>query len=277
MGFNGIKMTCESEGKDIMAGYQKTHSERKKDMNEELVKQTTITVAERMGKPPLEVTAAFLTLDLDKGNRTILTTDWHLWIKDRTAKFEPKPVYFRPNAEEILEQYYNLKESDVLIHVGDLVDDEFYAFFSDEEQDAIFDSMFSEIKPKTRFLVLGNNDPPDKVDLFKKHGWIPVDYALVDEKYFVTHMPMNLSEIDKDVINIHGHSHGHGYYWQIPFYHHLDIWDKDRRPITFTAETIDELYAKYCLGIKDISNFGFKTKQEFTSYLGRNLKGPDNI
>ena len=246
-------------------------------MNEELVKQATITVAERMGKIPLDVAGAFLSINLDKGNRTILTTDWHLWLKDRTANFEPKPVYFRNNAEDILEQYYGLRESDVLIHVGDLVDDEFYAFFSDEEQDAIFDSMFSEIKPKTRFLVLGNNDPPDKVDLFKKHGWIPVDFALVDEKYFITHMPMDLSDITKDVMNIHGHSHGHGYYWQVPFYHHLDIWSPTRTPIVFTDENIERKYSEYQLGIKDISELGFKTKKEFTDYLGRNLKGPDNF
>ena len=246
-------------------------------MNEELVKDCICTVATRFEKNPLDIASGFLSIKLDKNNRTILTTDWHLWIKDREAKFEPKPVYYRTNADEILEQYYNLRESDVLIHVGDLVDDEFYSFFSDEEQDAIFDSMFSDIKPKTRFLVLGNNDPPEKVDLFKKHGWIPVDFILVDEKYFITHMPMDLSNISKDVLNIHGHSHGHCYYWQVPFYNHLDIWDKERKPLVFTDETIEQMAAEYRLKIKDISGLHLKNKKEFTDYLGRNLKGPDNI
>ena len=66
---------------------------------------------------------SYLILKQRYESNIYLTTDWHLWVKDRTAKIKPTPVYCRQNMDEILEQYEarEFPKNSLLIHLGDLV------------------------------------------------------------------------------------------------------------------------------------------------------------
>lgn len=203
-----------------------------------------------------------------------LTTDWHLWIKDRKATVNGfHPVHCRDNCEQILKQYEDDGVNN-FIFLGDLVDDEFYQQFTKQEAEAIFDEMFSGIKNKNKYMILGNNDSVKYKSLYEKYGFTVVDALLVNGKYLLTHCPINIRGLNANIINIHGHQHGHGFYWTVPYTNHLDIWSKERTPIVFTKENIDEL-ASTTKHI-DISMLNLKSKKEFIAYRGK-YKTDDEI
>jgi hypothetical protein len=60
----------------------------------------------------------------------------------------------------------------------------------------------------------------------------------------------------------------------VPYTNHLDIWNKERTPIVFTKENIDEL-ASTTKHI-DISMLNLKSKKEFIAYRGK-YKTDDEI
>lgn len=215
-----------------------------------------------------------VTLDLHQP--WYLSTDWHLWIKDRKSTINGlHPVHCRENAEEILSK----QKVDRIICLGDLVDDEFYEQFTSEEQDAIFGEMFNDIKDNEKYLIMGNNDHIEYKPLYEKYGFHVVDALIVNNKFLLTHYPVNLSDVPTKqcvIINIHGHYHGHGYYWTAPWKLHLDIWNKDRAPMIFKDMLILDKLREYKPQIKDIFHLHLKNKQEFIKYRGTN-KTEDEI
>lgn len=203
-----------------------------------------------------------------------LTTDWHLWIKDRKATVNGfHPVHCRPDCEQILKQYEDDGVNN-FIFLGDLVDDEFYQQFSKQEAEAIFDEMFSGIKNKNKYMILGNNDSVKYKSLYEKYGFTVVDALLVNGKYLLTHCPINIRGLNANIINIHGHQHGHGFYWTVPFKSHLDIWNKDRTPVPLLYSNIRTMMMN--TPIKDISHLHLKSKEEFIKFRGK-YKTEDEI
>lgn len=208
-----------------------------------------------------------------------LTGDWHLWLKDRDIDLKPTPIHFRNNGEEILEMYNALSEEDILINMGDLVDDEFYEFMNEEEQKACFSEMFDDIKCRRKILLIGNNDPVDKIDLFKELGWEVYDAIVIDDNLLITHMPIDISDDNlKHMMNVHAHQHGHTYYWTVPFTRHLDLWDPERKPVPLKTDVLKKLYDEYKVKTKDIFHEHLKTKLEFMKYRGvTSIKDPSCV
>lgn len=200
----------------------------------------------------------------DKYSDVTITGDWHLWIKDRDSVVDGiNPVFCRENIDDILQPYRNLAETDLLINLGDLVDDEFYLQFNVDEQKAIFHEMFDDIKCH-KILIMGNNDSQQHITLYEECGFTVFD-GLVFGDYVFTHHPINIRNFN-GLFNIHGHNHGHGYYWRVPFVKHLDIWSSERKPIKFTE--LEERLEEYKPHIKDVYNLGMKTKDELTAFKG---------
>jgi len=215
---------------------------------------------------------SYLILKQKYETNIYLTTDWHLWVKDRTAKIKPTPVYCRQNMDEILEQYEarEFPKNSLLIHLGDLVDDEFYEFFNESQKNSIFDEMFSDL-PTKRILIRGNNDPEKEYRLITKHGWNMVDFMILDN-CILTHMPIDMTNLSDRWINLHGHSHGHMYYWRVPYKRHIDLWDDNRYPVRYDIGRILNMEDAYRNHIKDISDLKLKSKEEFVKYLGHSAK-----
>lgn len=201
-----------------------------------------------------------------------VVTDWHMWIKDRDTDVKPTPVRARDNYEDIITRFKNAigDYPNTIINLGDLVDDEFYEFFTREEQIAIFDEMFDGTDQYQKYLIKGNNDHWDYEFLYERYGWTMVD-AIYCENYILTHMPINLRDNGlENFINIHGHSHGHGYYWISPFTNHLDLWNIEREPFKMDKTDIAEAIKSKADDIKDIYHLGLKSKSDFIKYRGCN-------
>lgn len=210
-----------------------------------------------------------------KDQKIWLTVDWHLFLKDRDAVLEDGviPVNIRKEAQSILCQYTALPKEDCLIHMGDLVDDEFYKFYNEEQQHAIFEELFGDIKCG-KILLLGNNDPYEKKALYESVGFIVCD-AIVYKDILFTHMPTDMSEMP-EMYNIHGHSHGHCIYWRVPYNKHLDIWNTERIPILFDEKKIKEIQYHYSRNIRDISALKLPDKKAFIEWRGKSIKSEGN-
>lgn len=232
--------------------------------------QIASAVAEQNGYKSPEDVKLLCCYDLFDGNHYAVT-DWHMWIKDRETDVKPTPVRARDKYEEILEKYRNIfKQTDlnVVINLGDIVDDEFYEFFSKEEQIAIFDDMFGDTDCYKKYLIKGNNDHWDHEFLYERYGWIMVD-AIYCEHYILSHLPLNLQKYGlEEFTNVHGHYHGTGIYWTVPFTRHLDLWTIGRDPFKIDKCDIAEAIKDKSEDIKDVFHLGLKTKADFTAYRG---------
>lgn len=231
-------------------------------------------IAECIGKENVKVLYSILSDLENKYTNVWLTTDWHLFIKDRDADVEPAPVKLRDNAADILHWYESLNENDLLIHLGDLNDDEFYSIYDNDKCYEIMNTLFKNIKCK-KILLLGNNDPVEQIPLFERLGFDVYD-GMVIEDLVLTHQPTDISW-SSGLFNIHGHSHGHLYYWRVPFTHHLDIWRNDRKPIPLDRRVLNNLEMDYVPFVMDISHLHLKNKAEFTEFKGGSLKNKGNI
>ena len=126
-----------------------------------------------------------------------VATDWHLWKMNKTTRKIEKGKRFKL----VLKQIQMLKEDDLLLFLGDLVDDEF------EDKEALAE-VLKMIKCK-KIMVMGNNDLFDK-EYYEEYFDKTVE-AFQYEEILFTHFPIaNLTE----GINIHGHLHGGGTYFE---------------------------------------------------------------
>lgn len=210
------------------------------------------------------------------GNYKIwLTTDWHLYLKDRTSIEIPTPAYPRDELNDIIRQYRTLGANDVLIHMGDIVDDEFYKYYPVEKQMDIFREIFSEINPSTKILLRGNNDPKSADWLFTINGFTIYD-AIVIDNILLTHHPIDISGID-DIHNVHGHHHGHNTYWSVPFTSHCDLWDRDRKPVLYSRENLENKCKINKRNILDISDLHLPDKKAFIAWRGAEVKNEETF
>lgn len=199
-----------------------------------------------------------------------LTTDWHLYLKDRTSIEMPTPVTPRKELNDIIKQYRSLNENDILIHMGDIVDDEFYKFYGPDKQMDIFKELFEGINPHAKILIRGNNDPKSADWLFTINGFTVYD-AIVIDNMLISHIPIDISGID-NIHNIHGHHHGHSTYWSVPYTSHLDLWDRDRRPMLYDQELLEVKCNLNKKNILDISDLHLPDKKAFIAWRGEEVK-----
>lgn len=143
-----------------------------------------------------------------------LATDWHLWKYDKKTS----SIYKNKNFDTTIEMYKKMvKDGDVVIYLGDLVDDEFQ---DKEELRTLIQSL-----PGTKILVKGNNDLFDD-DFYRSCGFVYVCYKFAWNDILFSHMPV---ENDYN-LNCHGHIHGGMMYW-IKYTNQVDVYTDDGSPI----------------------------------------------
>ena len=147
---------------------------------------------------------------LDTAKNIYLSTDWHLW-KNKDAMIR-KNVNFNAILENVKR---TVKPNDVLIFLGDLVDDE----FNDTET---LKKLIKSIKCK-KIITLGNNDLYDP-SFYLECGFDHAVYAFQYKNFIFSHHPLKHQQ--KDVINFHGHFHGGGIYRDVEYNNHADVYDK---------------------------------------------------
>lgn len=210
---------------------------------------------------------------LNTGHHIWVATDWHLWKCDKTTK----EIYKSDRFDNIILNYKDcVNHNDVIIYLGDLVDDEF--------QDR--DSLKETLKPLKghKILIKGNNDLFDDA-FYKECGFIHVGYKLLWEGILFSHMP-----IENDYrLNCHGHLHG-GMTYKIKYTNQVDVYTDDGQPIDILevikrrkeyaeqiTEVVDESYdVVYESKVKRVNNKGEnipETCPECGSKIGLYLRG----
>ena len=162
---------------------------------------------------------------LNNSKNIYLATDWHLW-EENNGK-----IIKNEHFNEILNNYKRtVKNDDVFIFLGDLVDDEF------RNEDLLKKELVK--LPGKKILVMGNND------LFDEQFYLDCGFKYVVEgfewKDFVfTHYPLyeNTSKI-----NFHGHLHGRKYYKQ-NYSNHADLYSRFNKAIR-----LEDAISKYNRG-----------------------------
>lgn len=133
---------------------------------------------------------------IESANNIKLSADWHLWKVNRQTR-----TYERGDRlERTIEECKDLKENDLLIFMGDLVDDEFDDYQSVEK-------VLNTIK-SNKIMILGNNDLFEN-DFYERNFDIVVEGFEYEDLIF-THFPiLDLTE----KVNLHGHIHNSAYYF----------------------------------------------------------------
>ena len=137
-----------------------------------------------------------ITKMIESANKIKLSADWHLWKVDRS-----KRIYERGDRlDRTIQECRSLNEDDLLIFMGDLVDDEF-------EDEHSVERVLNTIRSK-KIMILGNNDVFDRE--FYERNFDKVVEGFQYENLIFTHFPiLDLT----DTINLHGHIHTSEYYF----------------------------------------------------------------
>lgn len=139
-----------------------------------------------------EEIAKLISETLRSKNHVYLCTDWHLWKRKEKGKSECKRC---KNFEEIFKNVNGtVKENDLLIYMGDLVDGEF------KDKEALKDVLLTI--PCKKVLVRGNNDLFDPA-FYKSCGFEYVVQSFVWSNILFCHVPSK----NDNQLNIHGHIH----------------------------------------------------------------------
>ena len=146
-------------------------------------------------KNPRIVNCDKITNLIETAENVYVCTDWHLWKANKEGVFV-KAKHF----DQVMENIEKLKENDLLIFLGDLVDDEF------PDKKAV-KKVLKQIKCR-KIITMGNNDVY-KEKFYRKHFDIVVDAFRYQDLVF-SHYP--LANFEKE-FNIHGHIHGSEHYF----------------------------------------------------------------
>ena len=136
--------------------------------------------------------AKLITSTLKSKHQVYLCTDWHLWKRKEKGKAACDRC---KNFEEIFKNVNGtVKQDDLLIYMGDLVDGEF------KDKEALKAVLLTI--PCKKVLVKGNNDLFDNA-FYKSCGFEYVVQSFVWSDILFCHVP---SKNDNNM-NIHGHIH----------------------------------------------------------------------
>lgn len=157
-----------------------------------------------------EEIARLISNTLKAKHKVYLCTDWHLWKRKDKGKSECNRC---KNFEEIFKNVNSMvKENDLLIYMGDLVDGEF------KDKEALKDVLLTI--PCKKVLVRGNNDLFDPA-FYKSCGFEYVVQSFVWSNILFCHVPAK----NDNQLNIHGHIHSDQYppvYW-INYTNQIDV------------------------------------------------------
>lgn len=182
------------------------------------------------------------------GNKVYLMTDWHLWMRKEKNKPE---CYQRSNFNEIINNMKVIKNDDLLIYMGDMVDGE----FQDQE------SLKNVLLPMNfkKILVMGNNDLFSPV-FYKSCGFDYVVQSFTWNNILFTHIPIRHSYD----LAIHGHIHGYKTYW-CPYNKHIDVAFLEGRTKPVELLSIIKAQPRYSKLIKECP-------EHFNEYVAINNK-----
>lgn len=191
-------------------------------ISEEVIKADNTTV-----RNPKIVKNQAINQLIENARNVYIATDWHLW-QNQDGK-----IIKNPNFNMIMENCRNtLQKDDVLIYLGDLVDDE----FTDKRAvKSVLESLKCHV-----IMTPGNNDLFDH-DFYLECGVDYVEDAFRYKNYVFSHYPIRL-ETTNNLINFHGHLHGSGFY-KGQYHNQADMYNRFGR---FT--TLTEAVAKFNRG-----------------------------
>ena len=189
---------------------------------------------------------------IKNGNTVWLMTDWHLWRRDKKGSTK---CHKRDDFNKIMNNIKEtVKDNDLLINLGDLVDGEFTG--KEELKEALLSI------GKNMILVRGNNDLFDR-RFYKSCGFKYVVDSFVWKDILFTHMPIK----NDNNMNVHGHIHGYRTYW-IPYQNHIDVGAYEGRIKPVKLKSIITKQKEYAKTIKeDPSHFNEYAKYQSDSSL----------
>lgn len=188
---------------------------------------------------------AQMEFTIANGGTVWLMTDWHLIrYNKKTGEF-----YERDNAADIVVTTVSaIKEDDVVIFMGDLVDSECYTDYPVVQlyrKLATICSVFK--KAKKKYFLIGNNDT-EITKIYKELGFDEVvPCILFRGDIVISHMPFKCKDAK---YNIHGHLHigdpdmkYTGHYW--PQYgvektrQHINVFNNERHPVDLIKDVLE--------------------------------------
>ena len=156
---------------------------------------------------------------LKKKHKIWLSSDWHLY---KRIKKGVSTCNKRPGFSKLMKALHrSVKDGDLLIFLGDLVDGEMKASLTLQNE---IKANLSDIPNK--IMLRGNNDLFDKEFYEKDCGFLRCCDGFVWKNILFTHCPQRNTE--KYDMNIHGHIHASKCYW-IPYVNHIDVCAFDGR------------------------------------------------
>ena len=190
---------------------------------------------------------AQMEFTISNGGTVWLMTDWHLIRYNKnTGEF-----YERENAADILEAAVSVvKEGDVVIFMGDLVDSECYSDYpvvALYRKLATICSVFK--KAKKKYFLIGNNDT-DTIQLYKDLGFDEVvPCILFRGDIVISHMPFKCKDAK---YNLHGHLHIGDpdlkytcHYWSQygveKTRQHINVFNNERHPVDLVKDVLEGL------------------------------------
>lgn len=163
-----------------------------------------------------------------------IATDWHLWKYDKYLN----RIIKNPLTYGLIDRYDRLvKDGDVFIYLGDLVDDEF------QDKESLKEELL-KFKPGVKIFCRGNND------LFDDDFYISCGFNIIVDKFewndiLFSHFPTE----NNLALNVHGHIHGHKEYL-INYTNQIDAFRPNGDPTNLKSLLIKQ--KQYSNGIKII-------------------------
>ena len=134
----------------------------------------------------------------NKISKTYVITDTH-WSHSLMQKFCNRP----PNFDQLIINQWRatVHPQDIVYHLGDVT-------WGSQEQLATVMS----ILPGTKILIRGNHDKNHSNNWFMSAGFTAVQEKAQISGVILSHVPaiMTQEEIDRGIINLHGHFHNNG-------------------------------------------------------------------
>ena len=189
---------------------------------------------------------AQMEFTIANGGTIWLMTDWHIIrYNKKTGEF-----YERNNVANILKATVNaVKDGDIVIFMGDLVDSECYTEYPTIPLYRKLSTICSVFKKaKKKYFITGNNDTEAKI--YKELGFDEVvPCILFRGDIVISHMPFKCKDAK---YNIHGHLHigdpdikFTAHYW--PQYgiekteQHINVFNNERHPVDLIKDVLKGL------------------------------------
>lgn len=130
--------------------------------------------------------------------RVLILSDTHWW-HDNIVEYHNRP---QDHTQLMLRRWREtVRPHDIVLHLGDVV----HGIPIQDLWNAFPDRLLGR-----KYLVPGNHDKRERVEVFLAAGWQlldPFSFPYKDELICFTHEPMNMDEVTDGIVNVHGHIH----------------------------------------------------------------------